>query len=539
MIEIFRTGSAPGVSIPSSAWPDSWYAVRRRSSADIMIFRSAPRTTFSRASVKSFITTVSCPRRAASSAASLTRLRRSAPTIPGVVEAIAAKSTSRPVGMCLVCTSRIIRRPFWSGGLTTTLRSNRPGRNSAGSRISARFVAASSTTPSVPVKPSISVRIWLSVCSRSSTPPTLLAPRARPIASSSSMKMIAGATFFAWSNRSRTRDAPTPTIISMNSDADMWKNGTPASPATARASSVLPVPGGPDSSTPLGMVAPSRRYFCGSRRKSTISLTSDSTSSMPATSANVVRGPPSGSYRFARDRPIPPSPPMPAAPRRKNQTIRPRNSRVGPNPTSTCCQNGAASGGFALTWTFFCRSSWISWSSANAGRWVVNRVTWAVALLSAGYLTFSRNVPWIVSPVEVTSSTLPVCTWARKNVYDTVVRPGFSIVDATTQFTISTRAKTHHSRRISRPQLGGLPLPPPAGTGAPSTRHGGRSGSPWRSPGLGRRCASAACGGTSEPRSVTVGSGSSAMSAPLSVTSTGSVAVVGPCTVLSRCFGCS
>ena len=38
----------------------------------------------------------------------------------------------------------------------------------------------------------------------------------------------------------------------------MQKNGTPASPATARASSVLPVPGGPTSSTPRGMRAPRR-----------------------------------------------------------------------------------------------------------------------------------------------------------------------------------------------------------------------------------------------------------------------------------------
>ena len=73
------------------------------------------------------------------------------------------------------------------------------------------------------------------------------------------MKMIAGASFLALSNRSRTRLAPTPTIISMNSAAEMEKNGTCASPATARASRVLPVPGGPDSSTPLGMVAPRRR----------------------------------------------------------------------------------------------------------------------------------------------------------------------------------------------------------------------------------------------------------------------------------------
>ena len=32
---------------------------------------------------------------------------------------------------------------------------------------------------------------------------------------------------------------------------EIEKNGTPASPATARASSVLPVPGGPTSRTPL------------------------------------------------------------------------------------------------------------------------------------------------------------------------------------------------------------------------------------------------------------------------------------------------
>jgi len=61
----------------------------------------------------------------------------------------------------------------------------------------------------------------------------------------SSMKMIAGAASLACLKRSRTRLAPTPTIISMNSEAAMEKNGTSASPATARASSVLPVPGRP------------------------------------------------------------------------------------------------------------------------------------------------------------------------------------------------------------------------------------------------------------------------------------------------------
>ncbi|MGX1117708.1 hypothetical protein RKD37_003071 [Streptomyces ambofaciens] len=75
----------------------------------------------------------------------------------------------------------------------------------------------------------------------------------------SSMKMIDGAILRASANSSRTREAPTPTIISMNSDADAEKNGTPASPATARASSVLPVPGGPVSRTPRGILAPIRR----------------------------------------------------------------------------------------------------------------------------------------------------------------------------------------------------------------------------------------------------------------------------------------
>ena len=47
-----------------------------------------------------------------------------------------------------------------------------------------------------------------------------------------------------------------PTNISTNSEPDMEKKGTLASPATALASMVLPVPGGPTSSTPLGMDAP-------------------------------------------------------------------------------------------------------------------------------------------------------------------------------------------------------------------------------------------------------------------------------------------
>ena len=88
------------------------------------------------------------------------------------------------------------------------------------------------------------------------------------------MKMIAGARFLASANRSRTRAAPTPTNTSTNPEPVIAKNGTCASPATARAMSVLPVPGGPTISTPRGPIAPARAYRSGCFRKSTTSLIS-------------------------------------------------------------------------------------------------------------------------------------------------------------------------------------------------------------------------------------------------------------------------
>src|SRR3954452_8166920 len=102
--------------------------------------------------------------------------------------------------------------------------------------------------------------------------------------------MIAGAFVLACSNRSRTRLAPTPTNISTKSEPEIEKNGTPASPATARASRVLPVPGGPNSRTPLGIFAPTAWNFTGFCRKSLISCSSSTASSAPATSENVVLG---------------------------------------------------------------------------------------------------------------------------------------------------------------------------------------------------------------------------------------------------------
>lgn len=93
--------------------------------------------------------------------------------------------------------------------------------------------------------------------------PLILLSRLFPIASISSIKIIHGAIFCASLNKSRTLEAPTPTNISTKSEPASEKNGTPASPATALARSVLPVPGGPTRSAPLGSFAPISVYLLG------------------------------------------------------------------------------------------------------------------------------------------------------------------------------------------------------------------------------------------------------------------------------------
>mmetsp|Transcript_3731 Transcript_3731/g.6370 ORF Transcript_3731/g.6370 Transcript_3731/m.6370 type:complete len:249 (+) Transcript_3731:1355-2101(+) len=227
-----------------------------------------------------------------------------------------------------------------SGRSSAICLSKRPGRSKAWSRISGRLVPARITTPVVVANPSISTSSWFKVFSRSSLEPAnLFFPRARPMASISSMKMMQGAFSFAFLKRSRTRDAPTPTNISTNSDPEIEKKGTPASPAMALARRVLPVPGGPTRSTPLGILAPTAVNFSGRLRNSTTSSNSALASSTPATSANLI--PVLGSiWNLALDLPKamglpgPPWPPMPPIPppppcwlRRERRKSPPTNSR--------------------------------------------------------------------------------------------------------------------------------------------------------------------------------------------------------------------
>src|SRR3990172_9129804 len=121
----------------------------------------------------------------------------------------------------------------------------------------------------------------------------------------------------------------------------MEKKGTAASPATALARSVLPVPGGPTSRTPLGMRAPSRPYDFGSLRKDTTSSSSAFASSTPATSTKRTATPVSTytlALLFPMDMSPAPGPPGPAPPRgepephgaKEHDGDHPRQDRVEP-----------------------------------------------------------------------------------------------------------------------------------------------------------------------------------------------------------------
>ena len=143
---------------PTTACPASWYATISRSSGLISLFlRSSPAMTFSIESWKSIISTDFFPRRAAIKAASLHKFASSAPAKPGVWDASTRKSIALDSFNFFTCTFSTSTRPFKSGLSIRICRSNRPGRNSAESRISGRFVAAIKITPLSELKPSISL----------------------------------------------------------------------------------------------------------------------------------------------------------------------------------------------------------------------------------------------------------------------------------------------------------------------------------------------------------------------------------------------
>mmetsp|Transcript_1640 Transcript_1640/g.5631 ORF Transcript_1640/g.5631 Transcript_1640/m.5631 type:complete len:236 (-) Transcript_1640:406-1113(-) len=228
-------------------------------------------------------------------AASLTMAARSAPTRPGVASAMGLRTASRSKSGSRLTfaawTLRMSNLPLASGGSICTMRSKRPGRMRAASRIRRRFVAARTTTPGARRTPSIHARSWFRVCSCSvSLARNESAPRARPKASSSSMKMMHLPSLAARAKSWRTRAAPRPENTSTNSEPDVYRKGTFASKAKARARRVFPVPGGPTKRTPLGARAPTWAYFSAFDTRSLKSSTCRFASpSIPATSSKVTK----------------------------------------------------------------------------------------------------------------------------------------------------------------------------------------------------------------------------------------------------------
>mmetsp|Transcript_2368 Transcript_2368/g.6453 ORF Transcript_2368/g.6453 Transcript_2368/m.6453 type:complete len:241 (-) Transcript_2368:588-1310(-) len=180
----------------------------------------------------------------------------SAPDASFICEAILRRSMPRVRFMRREWIRRMSRRASSFGLGNSILRSIRPGRRRAESRMSIRLVAMITLIWLVASKPSSWLRSSSIVRCTSRSPESSESKRFVPTASSSSMKMIAGCFSFARAKASRTSFAPSPMNI--------WTSCGPASlrkhafvcAAQARAISVLPVPGGPYIRAPLGGLIP-------------------------------------------------------------------------------------------------------------------------------------------------------------------------------------------------------------------------------------------------------------------------------------------
>ena len=242
-----------GLDTPSAYLKWSWVtAIESNTSASMVSSSMSMRSIFSR---------MHCI------AASVQSAAMSAPTKPCVSRAMDSGSTSSSSFMLRVWMRKISRRPFSSGTPMSISRSKRPKRRSAGSMELGRFVAPMTTTWARCLRPSISVNSWETM--RRSTSPFVLS-RFGAMESISSMKMIAGEFFSASSKAFRRFDSDSPAIFDMISGPLMRKKNAPVSFATARAMSVLPLPGGPYKSTPRGGFTPSVLKSVGWRRGSSI-----------------------------------------------------------------------------------------------------------------------------------------------------------------------------------------------------------------------------------------------------------------------------
>ena len=213
----------------------------------------------------------------------------SAPLKPSVISAILVNSTSGPIGLPFAWISRILSLAALSGIGTKTILSNLPGRRSAGSIMSALFVAAITTTPESDCIPSSSVSNCETTRSVTMLSPPI--PLVGAIESISSKNTTHGAACLALLNISLIPRSDSPTHLLNNSGPLTLIKLASDSVATAFASSVLPVPEGPCISKPFGIVCPSLAYRSGYLNgHSTASCSSRLTSSSPPMADHGMSG---------------------------------------------------------------------------------------------------------------------------------------------------------------------------------------------------------------------------------------------------------
>mmetsp|Transcript_58469 Transcript_58469/g.117394 ORF Transcript_58469/g.117394 Transcript_58469/m.117394 type:complete len:491 (-) Transcript_58469:407-1879(-) len=137
-----------------------------------------------------------------------------------------------------------------SGSVTKTRFSRRRSRAMSSSQ-GMLDAASTNTSASLLAKPSIWIRssVFMRRLPSCSLPPSN-PPRCPMMASISSRKMVEGAWYLASSNSTRTNFSESPRYLLTMLDAEMLKNVVLHSVATAFASMVFPVPGGPYSKMP-------------------------------------------------------------------------------------------------------------------------------------------------------------------------------------------------------------------------------------------------------------------------------------------------
>ena len=202
------------------------------------------------------------------------------------------------------------------------------------------------------------------------------------------MKMIAGAASLALANRSRTRAAPTPTIASMNSEAAIEKKAACASPATARASSVLPVSGRAEQQHAVRHPAAQLLIAVGGLEEvddlGQLGLGLVDPGDVVERDPDLLRDRPAGPGS-ARSSPARPSPrPGRGAAGQEHEQRHQQQRRAEPEQELGEQRRARGCRTWALTWTSFdCSSSVSAVLSQNAGTWVENSVV-GVAFLSFG-----------------------------------------------------------------------------------------------------------------------------------------------------------